>query len=184
MWKSSIPALRCGYPTRYGQNTRCRRLAGNETRHQGYGHCRQHQTADEDGAWVMAIEIAREERVTPWEALLLAVRRSAGRVLWIDAQLEEAYRANDGGDSLTSDIKFWIEESRKERMLMTRSAKAAIDAGVAERLVRQVEMEGRFIAEVLGRVLDKLGLDTDRRAQAFAEAQTAILELDPAENPE
>ena len=44
----------------------------------------------------MALEIAREEHITPWDALLKSVRLAAGRVSWVDEQLTQAVRANDG----------------------------------------------------------------------------------------
>jgi len=125
----------------------------------------------------MALEVARELDVSPWEALLLAVRRAAGRVAWVDEQLVEATRAHDG-DVNHKDVTKWLSESRKERTLLARTAKAAIDAGVAERLVRQVELEGRVVAEVLGRVLDRLSLDPDQRQLAFATAHEELLTLE------
>lgn len=122
----------------------------------------------------MALEVARELDVSPWDALLLAVRRAAGRVAWVDEQLTASTRANDG-DSGAREVMKWLAESRKERALLARTAKAAVDAGVAERLVRQVELEGQVVAEVLGRVLDRLGLDPDQRQLAFATAHEELL---------
>lgn len=125
----------------------------------------------------MAMEVARELNVSPWDALLLAVRRAAGRVEWVDYQLSEATRACDG-DQDQPPVRRWLEESRKERTLLARTAKAAIDAGVAERIVRQVELEGKVVAEVLGRVLDRLELGPDARVAAYGLAQQELLALD------
>jgi hypothetical protein len=125
----------------------------------------------------MALEVARELDVSPWEALVLAVRRAAGRVAWVDEQLTLATRECDG-NSLATPVVRWLAESRRERALLARTAKAAVDAGVAERLVRQVELEGRVVAEVLGRVLDRLELDPDQRRLAFEEAHTQLLVLE------
>lgn len=125
----------------------------------------------------MALEVAQELDVSPWEAIIMAVRRAAGRVAWVDEQLSAVTRANDG-DSSAREVMRWLSESRKERALLARTAKAAIDAGVAERLVRQVELEGRVVAEVLGRVLDRLSLDADQRQLAFATAHEELLTLE------
>lgn len=125
----------------------------------------------------MALEVARELDVSPWEALLLAVRRAAGRVAWVDEQLTHATREHDG-ESNARPVMNWLAESRKERALLARTAKAAVDAGVAERLVRQVELEGRVVAEVLGRVLDRLELGPDQRVAAFEAAQEALLVIE------
>lgn len=128
----------------------------------------------------MALDVARELDISPWDALLLAVRKAAGRVAWVDAQLTASTRGNDGdGDS--RDVQRWLAESRKERTLLARTAKAAVDAGVAERLVRHVELEGRIVAEVLGRVIDALDLDADRRVQAFSLAQQELLVLEESD---
>lgn len=128
----------------------------------------------------MALDVARELDVSPWDALLLAVRRAAGRVAWVDAQLQEATRAADGDVEGSRAVARWLTESRKERALLARTAKAAIDAGVAERLVRTVELEGRVVAEVLGRVLDTLELSAEQRLAAFGRAQEELLQLDAA----
>lgn len=128
----------------------------------------------------MALDVARELNVSPWDALLLAVRKSAGRVAWVDQQLSEATRAADGDMNDRSVIR-WLDESRRERSLMARTAKAAVDAGVAERYVRHVELEGRLVAEVLGRVIDRLELSSDARLTAFAVAQEELLVLEPSE---
>lgn len=128
----------------------------------------------------MALDVARELNVSPWDALLLAVRKSAGRVAWVDQQLSDATRAADG-DMNDRAVSRWLDESRRERSLMARTAKAAVDAGVAERYVRHVELEGRLVAEVLGRVIERLELSPDARLTAFAVAQEELLVLEPSE---
>lgn len=128
----------------------------------------------------MAMDVARELQVSPWDALLLAVRLAAGRVAWVDQQLRDATNAADG-DPNDRLVARWLGESRKERALMARTAKAAVDAGVAERYVRQVELEGRLVAEVLGRVIDRLELSPDARMRAFSVAQEELLVLEPAQ---
>lgn len=123
------------------------------------------------------MEVARELNVSPWDALLMSTRLAAGRVAWVDLQLDQATRANDG-DVDTPAVRRWLKESRLERTLLARTAKAAIDAGVAERLVRQVELEGRLVAEVLGRTLDALELTAEQRQVAFATAHRELLQLE------
>lgn len=168
-------ALKCGWMTKRG--SRCRMLAGENTRHGGYGPCRVHGGAKAHRAWEKALDIARELDVTPWEALIKSVKIAAARASWVDAQLAEAVRRNDG-DSATPEVKGWLRESRAERTLLARIAKSAVDAGVAERLVRQTELEGEIVAEVIGRVLDKLGLPPEQRVLAFDEAHRQLLALE------
>ena len=126
------------------------------------------------------MEVARELDISPWDALLRATRLAAGRVAWVDQQLTEAIAQNDG-DMSQPIINRWLKESRNERNLLARTAKAAIDAGVAERLIRQVELEGRLVAEVLGRTLDRLDLSAEQRQTAFAYAHRELLELESSD---
>jgi hypothetical protein len=156
-------------------------LAGEGTRHAGYGPCVAHGRAEEHRAWELALEIAAERQVSPWDALLLGVRLAAGRVAWVDEELRRATLASDGEPSAA--VRNWLKESRLERTLLARTAKAAIDAGVAERLVRQVELEGQLVAEVLGRTLDALELTAEQRQTAFAVAHRELLALESADGP-
>lgn len=168
-------AVGCGWATKRGR--KCKMLAGELTRHPGYGPCRAHGGAKAHKAWEMALDIARELNVTPWEALLKSVKVAAARAAWVDYQLTEAVRRNDG-EPANAEVKGWLKESRLERTLLARMAKSAVDAGVAERMVRNTELEGEIVAEVIGRVLDKLGLPAEQRMLAFDEAHRQLLALD------
>lgn len=133
----------------------------------------------------MALDVARNEPdVSPWEALLRGVSRAVARSLWVDSQLERAVReattdANDGRDASESiAVRRWLKESRLERALMGRTAQAAIQAGVAERLVRQVEMEGRLLAAALDAALDALDLSPDQRLHAIEAAHEHLFGAD------
>lgn len=123
------------------------------------------------------MDVARELNITPWEALLKNVRLAAGRVAWVDSQLDEAVRRNDGDMSKPEIVK-WLKESRLERSLMAKMAKAAIDAGVAERLVRQVELEGELVAAAVVAALDKLELTAEQRTLALEAAHAQLLTAD------
>jgi hypothetical protein len=128
------------------------------------------------------MEVAAELDVTPWEAILKSVRLAAGRVAWVDEQLARAVKesttaANDG-DEPDGRVHLWLTESRKERTLLARFAKAAVDAGVAERQVRNAELEGQIIATVVGRVIDRLDLSPELRVTAFQEAHVALAALE------
>ena len=126
------------------------------------------------------MQVANEEHISPWDALLRATRLAANRVSWVDQQLAQAIAANDGDEAVPV-VRGWLKESRNERNLLARTAKAAIDAGVAERLVRQVELEGKLVAEVLGRTLDALELSAEQRQQAFSVAHRELLQLESSD---
>lgn len=128
------------------------------------------------------MDVAAELQVTPWEAILKSVRLAAGRVAWVDEQLSQAVKestteVNDGGEP-DARVHVWLAESRKERTLLARFAKAAVDAGVAERQVRNAELEGQIIATVVGRVIDRLELSPELRMAAFQEAHVALAALE------
>ena len=133
----------------------------------------------------MALDMARDDpSVSPWEALLAGVSRAVARSLWVDAQLQDAVRAattgeHDGADPSDSiQVRRWLKESRSERALMGRTAQAAIQAGVAERLVRQVQMEGRLLAAALDAALDSIELSADQRLRAVEAAHEHLLGAD------
>lgn len=155
----------------------CRNYPGEGTVHVGLGYCRSHSSRKTEEVWEMAMDVARELNISPWDALLHSVRVAAGRAAWVDRQLADAVRRNDGEPG-AAEVKGWLKESRDERLIMSRVAKAALDAGVAERLVRQTELEGEIVAEVIGRVLDKLGLPAEQRVLAFDEAHRQLLALE------
>lgn len=155
-------------------------LAGAGTAHAGYGPCKTHADADVHEGWVSALDVARELNISPWEALLKNVRLAAGRVAWVDDQLTEVVRKNDG-DMSKPEIARWLKESRMERTLMAKMAKAAIDGGVAERLVRQVELEGQLVAAAVVAALDSLELTSDQRTLALEAAHAQLLSVDAGE---
>lgn len=125
----------------------------------------------------MAMEVARELAITPWEALLKGVRLAAGRVAWVDTQLDEATRREDG-DMNAPIVAKWLKESRLERTLLAKMAKAAIDGGVAERMVRQVELEGELVAAAVVKALDALDLTAEQRTLALEAAHAQLLAAD------
>lgn len=165
-------------PAVWGEDERtCKKYPGEGTPHVGLGYCRSHSTAFTEELWKEAMDVARELNISPWDALIKSVKVAAGRAAWVDMQLADAVRRNDG-DSGAAEVKGWLKESREERLIMSRVAKAALDAGVAERLVRQTELEGEIVAEVIGRVLDKLELPAEQRVLAFDEAHRQLLALE------
>jgi len=133
----------------------------------------------------MAHRVAGELNVTPWDALLGEVRRTAYRVGWLESKLAEAVEDEDlvRGGRLYEFVR-WQE---RERAQLARVAKMAIDGGVAERIVAQVEADGRALAGVGLRLLDRLadlGLlsgDEDTMETARGILRTELLALDAIE---
>jgi hypothetical protein len=132
--------------------------------------------------WVEAFNVARAENVSPWDALLTTVNRRAQRVRWVDAVIEEMLKqhrkrcdaalaedptADVNPDVPPDEVRIWLEESRKEERTLSRASKMAIDAGVAEAMVRRIEREGQQITDALVAALDAIGLDGEDRIKAL-----------------
>jgi hypothetical protein len=128
------------------------------------------------------MEISRTENSTPTEALLSLVRMSMGRVAYVETVLTERMRKHieDGGDPHfpPSDLKPWLRESRNERLLAGKTAKAAVDAGVMLAMTQRVDLEGGLVADAVSAALDALGLSAEQRMKALGAAQERLLSSD------
>lgn len=126
----------------------------------------------------MAHGFAKALDVTPWEALLTAVKIAAGRVAFIEAKLGEAY--SDEQLEPSGDLAWWVRQAELWHNQMAKVAKMAIDAGVAERMVRQVELEAELMMKATTRTFDELGLDEMTRERALGMMSRHLLELEAA----
>ena len=106
--------------------------------------------------------------VDPHQALLEEVHRAAGVVHWVAARVAgleaEAVATRrvitKAGDiEEIDDMNTWVRIFGEERDRLVRTAKAAIDAGVSERMVRLAEEQGRMVADAIRRIVIGLGLD-------------------------
>ncbi len=105
---------------------------------------------------MMAHAIAQARNVTPWQALLEEVQRGAGEVAWLDMKVGEAENDEDllpGGTHAP-----WVKMRDAARTRLSRHAKMAMDAGVAQQLVDSVRSDGMDIALKMRKVLDALQL--------------------------
>lgn len=156
----------------------CERFAGEGTGHPGAGACGRHagRLGRGTGAWIMAHAFARALDVTPWEGLLWAVKIAAGRVAFIEAKLGTA----DSDEDLQPEgrLHHWVRESRDERDRLARVSKLAIDAGVAERLVRQLELEAQLMLRATSLTLDELELSEEQRERALGIMSRNLLALE------
>lgn len=174
----------CGEPIRRrgGSGTEwfeyCEVPAGRGTGHPGAGPCRTHASrlGRGTGAWIMAHAFARALDCSAWEAMMTAVRICAGRVAFIEAKLGTA----DSDEDLQPDgrLYHWVRESKDERDRLLRASKAAIDAGVAERLVRQLELEAQLMLQATSLTLDELGLGEEERSRALGIMSRNLLALE------
>lgn len=140
-------------------------------------------------AWNLGEMLQRasgEYNVTPWDALLIEVRRAAYRTAWIDQRLEEEISrerqlAHEVGEAerlmQAAEVRRWLAESRKERAHMARVSKAAVDAGLAERYVQSIEIEARLIAQVLERSISVLDLTYEEKQRVALELRDALQDV-------
>jgi myo-inositol-1-phosphate synthase len=140
---------------------------------------------------------AGELNVNPWDAMLGEVRRSAYRAAWIDERVnldvkrERQLMETNGADFedlvkfeyavriRSSELREWIEQSRKERAHLTKVAADAVRAGLSERYIDSLRAEARMIAEALTKALDAANLTPQQRADASEALREALSEMGP-----
>lgn len=167
----------CGARKRQGEGT-CERPAGWGTSHAGTGLCKLHGGSTQSGtkaaerqAQQGALERARKTfgialDVEPGDALLGLVRTSSGLCAWYSSRIEQLSGVTMGDKSHPL-VAMFLDE----RKHLSAVAKAALDAGIAERRVRLEEEQGRLLVGLLERVI--------RRLDELVYRQTGQRLLDP-----
>ncbi len=152
----------CGARKRQGDGT-CTRPAGWGTDHAGTGTCKlhlgataNHRAAADHAQQVSALAKARETfgialDVEPGDALLGLVRTSSGLCTWYSSRIEQLTGVTMGDKSHPL-VAMFLDE----RKHLSAVAKAALDAGIAERRVRLEEEQGRLLVGLLERVIRRL----------------------------
>lgn len=176
----------CGAKKKNGEQ--CRAFAGQGTDHFGVGNCKWHLgntkthqvNAVAREAQRRMVKLGMPVQVHPHEALLHMLYIASGHV----AYLREAIGETD--DLGTFEARVMVELYGEERDRVAKIAKAALDAGVAERQVRIAEEYGEQLYRLLQAIFgdDELALttaqqqrfpDVARRHLTFiAEAQALV----------
>lgn len=173
----------CFRPLHVDPSRRCLNSAGAGTETPGVGPCWAHGgRRSGTGAWIVAHAFARELNCTPWEGLLLAVRIAAGRVAFCEQKLGTAEYDEDL--EVNGRLWHWVVQAEKWHERLAKVSKLAIDAGVAERLVRQLELEAQLMLRATTLTLDELGLDPDTRQRALGIMSRNLLALEAEETGE
>src|SRR5688572_24510454 len=171
-----VPGLACPHISRKYSTwpaVRCDWRAGRGTAHEGIGLCSRHKGGTGigagEGAVLMAMLFADEMQVSPWEALLSQVRLLANQVRWLRYRVEAA-EMEDGADAIKPDGSGWhwvcMLEARGDRL--AKVSKMAIDAGVAQQLVSQLNLEADRMAQAVLEMCDRLGIMGEQRDEAMA----------------
>lgn len=154
----------------------CELPAGQYTDHTGWGKCSFHggntPTLRTSAARYMGGEVIERMtnaygfggpvEISPQEALLQEVRRSAGHVGFLKDRLD-MFELKIGEEVLPEAKRELIELYRAERQMLVRTAKAAVDAGIAQERVQLEREKGVKLVEVLREVFDGLGLSLDQQ---------------------
>jgi hypothetical protein len=120
----------------------------------------------------MAHKFAEELDVSPWEALLLVIRITAGRLRYIESVLASAVDdkelegrvdedeptgvSEDGQLTTGRNLTWWVEKSEEERDRLAKVSKAAIDAGVAQLLIEKELRQGEALAATFVKVVEEM----------------------------
>ena len=162
----------------------CGLAAGWGTDHPGYGPCKYHLGSTPMGRKAGAEEMAEELMVfygspvdtNPIEALLDEVSRTAGHVAWLAqriaqfdvpinlTEVDEHGKPQVKVAGLPPEVEGWLRVYMSERGQLVRVSKAALDAGVNERLVRIAEYQGEKLADAVETILKRLGLTAAQQA--------------------
>ena len=171
---------KCGAKKR-GSSGTCGQAAGWGTDHPGTGPCKLHGGATRSHVTAARVQAAQQavatyglpREIDPAAALLEEVHRTAGHVAWLASKIRETKEADltwgvtqetekaatmtPGTDSKsTARPSVWLDLYHRERRHLVQVSKAALDAGISERLVRLAEQQGAMLAEVIRRSADGL----------------------------
>ena len=151
--------------------------------------CKLHGGSVPSGRKAAATELAQRavdtyglpRDISPTDALLEEVRFTAGHVAWLRQRVSElapgcADVGHAGGCRQAGDrvhghghdrgraVNVWLELYYRERKHLVDVCKAAISVGIEERYVRLAEAQGAIVAEVIRRILSRLGLSDEQSA--------------------
>jgi hypothetical protein len=169
----------CGARKKSGET--CRNYAGYGTDHKGVGTCKFH-FGNAQAHKKHAVKVEAEQRlrvigqpldINPIDALLWTVRISAGHIVLIQQELEkldEPTMTHEGRVLLT----MW--DSERDRLAKT--AKLAVDAGVAEKAIRLAEMYGELLARLIKGILVDLKLTVAQDAISGEVVRRHLMAMD------
>jgi len=171
----------CNHPTRYqNQDTTCWRTQGFDTPHPGVAYCKPHggnrAPGRTTGAWIMAHAFATKHGGDPWDALQDATAFANGKVHGIQVELAELLETHTLGQLLA-----WEEDKNGKshphpilqldilwHTRLTQAAKWAIDAGLGERLMAQLEADAGALASATQQALADTNLSPETQQTILA----------------
>lgn len=157
------------------QNKHCQLDAGRGTNHVGWGKCSLHggntPTLEINAAMYAGGEVVKKmtkgfgeapPRIDPHEGLLQEVANSFGIVAFLRQRID-MYDLKLGEQVLDEAKRELIELYDKQRTMAVRTAKMAIDAGIAEQRVQLERDKASLLVEVLKEVFAGLALTVEQQ---------------------
>lgn len=154
----------------------CQRYRGAGTWHAGAGRCAKHGGSSRQGnleGWLhMVHAFAAFQRITPWEAMLEEVERTAAGLRFLDQKVGSAKTDED----LLPDGELgpWVKMRTDLQAHGLRVFKATMDVGVGRILVEQNRIDGERMAQVLSAGLDAGNLTEDQRLAVTGAMRRAL----------
>ena len=157
----------CGSPRMHGQ-TICRMHGGKAKQNLNAAARR----LEDEVARAAVVTLGLPVDISPSDALLDEVRRTAGHVFWLLAKVQSEdggafvpMKSEDShpGNGLQS---VWYRTYQAERAHYVNVCAQALKAGVEERRVKLAEAQGEQVAGVIRAILADLGLTAEQQAAA------------------
>lgn len=125
--------------------------------------------------------ISQVMEISPWDALLLAVKRAAAWAAFYDSKLADTV---DDDELLPGGSRYeWVRAAERVNDKLARWSKMAVDAGVAQLMVQQARIEGETIARVMNTAIGEAGLGEAAEARLRAALRVALETLDESVRP-
>jgi hypothetical protein len=165
----------------------CSNPAGWNTDHPGSGHCRYHGGAMPNHTKKAQLARAEEEmrvqnmiygtpieEISPEEAILQELARTAGHVQWLYEKMQEVGEERGQDAPLEQSTKLgrtpavWVDLYQRERSHLVSVAKTASTMGIQERQIKLAEEQGQLLAAVIRSFMNdpQLGLTPQQMVDA------------------
>lgn len=168
----------------------CQLAAGYGTDHPGIGHCKFHfgatkahrVRAQNQRAQVAVVTFGLAIDISPVEALLQEVHRTAGAVAYLQEVIEEL----DPSCLVQLDMKgkvevpsVWVTMYQAERAHLVKVSAEAIKCGIEERRVKLAESQGLLLAQAVRAILEELGVANLPQTPEVVGRHLRLISADP-----
>lgn len=115
--------------------------------------------------------------VTPWDAIKSELKRAHFRVGWYDEMIRSV--VTDPADLLEGGAAWkWLRAQDAERRRLNEISKIAVQAGFAEAMMRQINVESELMLKATLVMFNALGIYDDKRDEGMEILSTTLLELE------